>query len=306
MTLGLRSLVASISFGIAFALGLGCGGASGTTEDAHAQQVLPTAGVPLRVVAANISSGVNQSYDPGEGTRIFQTLTPDVVLIQELNYGDNSDAAIRTFVDGAFGTEFQVHRELGATIPNGVISRFPIVAHGEWADPGSSGTRDFAWARIDVPGARDLWAVSVHLKASTDQLEVRATQARALVAAIQANVPERDLLVVGGDFNTKTVDEPCLVTFGEVLHTGAPYAADADGNVNTNTNRNAPYDWVLPDADLQKLAVPVKLGSATFPDGLVFDTRVHPRLAEVPPARADDSAAVGMQHMAIVKDFVLR
>jgi hypothetical protein len=36
-------------------------------------------------MAANLSSGNNQSYDPGEGARIFQGLKPDIVMIQELN-----------------------------------------------------------------------------------------------------------------------------------------------------------------------------------------------------------------------------
>ena len=35
----------------------------------------------LRIMAANTSSGNRQSYDPGEGTRIFQGLDPDIVLI---------------------------------------------------------------------------------------------------------------------------------------------------------------------------------------------------------------------------------
>jgi len=36
-----------------------------------------------------------------------------------------------------------------------------IVEAGEWDDP-RVGNRDFAWARIDIPGPVDLWAVSVH------------------------------------------------------------------------------------------------------------------------------------------------
>jgi len=54
----------------------------GTTESALGE-------VRLRLVAANTTSGTQQSYDPGHGIRIFQGLKPDVVMIQEFNYGDN-------------------------------------------------------------------------------------------------------------------------------------------------------------------------------------------------------------------------
>src|SRR5437868_3262504 len=111
--------------------------------------------VPVRLMAANITSGNLQSYDPGEGIRIFQGTRPDVVMIQEFNYGDNSATAIRQFVNTAFGTTFSYYREGGAQIPNGVISRYPIIASGEWDDT-SVTNRDFAWARIDVPGPKDL------------------------------------------------------------------------------------------------------------------------------------------------------
>ena len=50
-------------------------------------------------------------------------------------------------------------------IPNAVVSRYPILDGGHWADP-KANNRDFAWARIDIPGPVDLWAISVHLLTS--------------------------------------------------------------------------------------------------------------------------------------------
>ena len=146
------------------------------TEEGSSDSLLLTARV--RLMAANISSGNYQSYDPGHGTRIFQGTKPDVVMIQEFNYGDNSATAIRSFVNTAFGSSFYYYREAGAQIPNGVISRWPIVASGEWDDTQVS-NRDFAWARIDIPGPKDLWVVSVHLL--TTSSSVRNTEANNLV-----------------------------------------------------------------------------------------------------------------------------
>ena len=71
----------------------------GTTQSALGE-------VRLRLMAANITSGNGQDYDPGHGMRIFQGVKPDVVMIQEFNYGTNSAADIRGFVDTAFGTGF--------------------------------------------------------------------------------------------------------------------------------------------------------------------------------------------------------
>ncbi len=210
----------------------------------------------VRLMAANISSGNYQSYDPGHGTRIFQGTKPDVVMIQEFNYGDNSATAIRSFVNTAFGSTFSYYREAGAQIPNGVISRWPIVASGEWDDPYVT-NRDFAWARIDIPGPKDLWVVSVHLL--TRSSSVRNTEAVNLVNYIKANVPAGDYLAIGGDFNTDSRTESCFGTFSQVVTTNGPHPADKNGNAGTNASREKPYDHVLVDADLRPaLAVVVE------------------------------------------------
>ncbi len=267
---------------------------------AESEYALTTA--RMRVMAANISSGNYQSYDPGHGTRIFQGLDPDVVLIQEFNYGDNSATAIRSFVNTAFGTGFSYYREGGAQIPNGVISRWPIVAAGEWDDTKVS-NRDFAWARIDVPGPKDLWVVSVHLL--TSDATTRNAEASQLVSLIKANVPAADLLVVGGDLNTNSRTESAFSTLSQVVVTSGSFPVDRNGNGNTNASRAKPYDHVLVDADLRAYQTATVVGGSTFASGLVVDTRVYSPLAEISPALSADSGATNMQHMAVVKDFLL-
>ncbi|HYO73104.1 MAG TPA: lamin tail domain-containing protein, partial [Archangium sp.] len=258
--------------------------------------------VPLRVMAANTTSGNLQSYDPGHGTRIFQGTRPDVVAIQEFNYGDNSASAIRGFVDTAFGTGFSYYREAGAQIPNGIISRYPIVASGEWDDTQVS-NRDFAWARIDVPGPKDLWVISVHLL--TTSSTVRNTEATNLVNFIRSNVPTTDYLVIAGDFNTSSRSESCFSTFSQVVSTASPYPADRNGNTNTNASRGSPYDHVLVDADLRAYQTATVLGASSFAAGTVIDTRVYSPISEISPALAADSGATNMQHMAVIKDFLI-
>lgn len=256
----------------------------------------------LRIMAANTTTGNRQSYDPGEGLRIFQGVQPDVALIQEFNYGDNSDTAIRGFVSTAFGSGFSYYREHGAQIPNGIASRYPILASGTWTDPRVS-NRGFAWARIDIPGTPDLWAVSVHLL--TSSASNRDLEAKALVAEVQKVVPAGDYLVIGGDLNSGSRTEACLTSFSAVVSTAAPFPADNLGNENTSGSRSKPHDWVMPSPNLRSHQAAVTIGTHSFPNGLVVDSRVYAPISELAPVMMADSAAASMQHMAVVEDFLM-
>jgi endonuclease/exonuclease/phosphatase family metal-dependent hydrolase len=259
----------------------------------------------VRIVAANLTSGNNQSYDPGNGINILEGLHPDVVLLQEFNIGSNSQADFQGMADKILGPGGYVYREPltgGGNIPNGILSRYPILTGDHWTDPEVT-NRSFAYARIDVPGSRDLWAISVHLL--TKNATARQKEAAALVQAAQPVVPGADFLVMGGDFNTPDRGEPCITTLGALFSTTGPYPVDNKGNENTNTNRNKPYDWVLPDADLRAFEVPVIIGAQSFPTGLVVDTGVYSPLTDLAPATVGDSASANMQHMAVVRDFAV-
>lgn len=259
--------------------------------------------IRLRVVAANLTSGNGQDYDLGHGARILDGLDPDVVLIQEFNFGGNTQAELSAFVTDTFGPSYTFFREASGHIPNGVISRYPIVSAGEWEDPYVT-DRDFVFAQIDVPGDRDLWAVSVHLL--TKSSGVRNDEAEEIRARVLAQVPDGDLFVIGGDFNTKSLGETTFDTLSALVVVNGPVPADQNGNRNTNANRSEPYDQVLADADLQALFVPAVIGSTTFSTGAVIDTRIYNPLSDIAPAERGDSGAPSMQHMAVVKDFVLQ
>jgi len=260
----------------------------------------------IRTVAANITSGNNQAYE-APGTRILQGLQPDVVMLQEFNVGTSSSTAeVRAWVNTAFGTDFSYFRETYNGIPNGVISRWPIVASGSW-DDSEVGDRGFAWARIDIPGDKNLWVVSVHLKASSGSANStkRQSQAQQLVSYIQANVPSGDYLLIGGDCNTYSYTEACLGTLGEIVDLSAPRPVDQAGDPDTNATRAEHYDWVLAESELDSLETPVKIGTLSFANGLVFDSRVFSPLSSVSPVLSTDSAATNMQHMAVVRAFAV-
>jgi endonuclease/exonuclease/phosphatase family metal-dependent hydrolase len=275
---------------------------AGPGQEASSEDGLGTQRV--RVMAGNLSSGTRQSYDPGEGIRLFQGVRPDVALVQEMNFGANTDADARAFVDQAFGVSYAYVRESAGSgrIPNGVVSRFPIVASGAWTDASVS-NRSFVWARLRVGGAHDLWAVSVHLLTSSQAN--RSAEATQLVSLLQQNVPAGDYVVVGGDFNTGSRAEPCLVSLSQLFDVAAPYPADATGNGNTSAARSKPYDWVLASSALRPYQTSVVIGASSFPAGLVLDSRAYSPLGEIAPVQQADSAATNMQHMGVVKDFLL-
>jgi len=293
---------------------------TGLSGKALAQDAQDQANLPLRVVAANISSGRHQTYPlPGPGTRILQALEPDVVLIQEWNVerptsGSNTNADLDAWVEAVFGPEFFWCREPGGEhIPNGVISRFPFLdlpapkVCNEWHD-GVVPDRDFAFARIDLPGEKELWAVSLHLKSK--QSTKRQTQAVELVARMQDQITPNDYLLVGGDLNTNNRFEAAIGTLSQTLETPGPHPDDGGPSPKggTNSSRKKPYDWILADLDLDIFEVPTVIGSRSFPNGLVFDTRLYTQAeldSDFPPAQEGDSAAEQMQHMAVVRDFLL-
>lgn len=264
----------------------------------HAQ----TTNVTVRVMAANLN-GNTQSYQPF-AIRIFQGLQPDIVAIQEFNYSNNTPSDFRAMVDSAFGTNFVYFREnyVGSgDIPNGVISRYPIVASGSWVDTvQSQPNRGYAWAQIHLPGTNDLYLVSVHLL--TSSATDRASEAANLKALMQANFPSNARVVLAGDFNTDTRTEAAMVTLGSFLSDNPiPTDAEVGGNSNTSVNRNHPHDYVLPSFSFTNLMMASVFASQSFSNGLVFDSRVYTPLSDVAPVQYGDSS--NAQHMAVLKDF---
>lgn len=255
----------------------------------------------IRIMSANLN-GDSQTYEPF-ALRIFQGLEPDVICIQEFNYSNNAPADFRSMVDTAFGTSFTYFRETnsGFSIPNGIISRYPIVNSGSWADAEQSQpNRGFAWAQIDIPGTNDLYVVSVHLL--TSSATARGNEATALKSLIQANFPAGAWIVLAGDFNTDSRTESAMITCDSFLSDN-PIPADNNGNSFTSQNRNHPHDYVLPSFSFTNVETASVFPSHSFPNGLVFDSAVYTPLTDVSPVQIGDSS--NAQHMAVIKDFLV-
>ena len=264
--------------------------------------------VTIRVMASNLSSGSNQRYETA-GLNILKGLRPDIVAMQEFNvsnsFGINTTTALSNMVATTFGTNFVYFRETGYSIPNGIISRYPILASGSWVDSDTGvNDRGFAWARIDLPGTNDLYVVSVHLKASsgTANEDRRTAEAAEVKTLIQANFPADSWIIVAGDMNLYAETEGAITTLKSFL-SDSPVPADQNGDPDTNLSRSSRYDRVLPSFSMSNALTSVVMPSRTYPNGLVFDSRIYTPLTDVPPVQANDSGALNMQHMGVVKDF---
>ena len=268
----------------------------------------------IRMMASNLSSGNNQRYET-PGLDILKGLKPDIVAMQEFNYastnglGINTPAAVREMIDATFGTNFNYFRETnsGYTIPNGIISRWPMLSSGSWVDVDTGvNDRGFAWAQIDIPGTNDLYVVSVHLKASSGSANAdrRTAQATNVVKLIRDTFPANAWVIVAGDCNVYGTSEAayqCLAT--NFSDSPIPTDAVSGGNANTSSSRSTRYDYVFPSQSFSNQLTATAFPSHPFPNGLVFDSRIYSPLTDVAPVQSGDSAATGMQHMGVMRSF---
>jgi len=249
----------------------------------------------VTVASANLSDNTTQAYDEA-GIRILRALQPDIVGIQEFNYRKGTAADL---VYELFGPGYHFTRERGgARLPNGVISRWPILESGQWDDPYIQ-NRNFVWATVGIPGPKPLHVVSVHL--ASNRRDLRSRQARYLVRRIEEAFGRDAYVVLCGDMNVTSRDAEALGILLDVVD-DSHQPADQAGNKNTNAARNRPYDYVLPNDPLDRCHVATVLNGRKFPDGMVFDSR----LWNPPPSPAKwDDTARDMQHLPVMKTFAI-
>jgi hypothetical protein len=200
-------------------------------------------------------------------------------------------------------------------IPNGVVSKYPITSHGYWKDPNIN-NRALMWAVVDIPGKKDIFAISVHLHTSPASDQTKAALVIVdEISKLKSSKPDKYYYVVGGDFNGETAVSSNGFGKNKTFYVDGPDPVDENGDEETNANGSKQYDFVLADYPLHEFQIPTVFYSSkdstktkTYDDGLVFDTRVYTQsvLDEYfSPAQTSDSSASQMQHMAVVKDFLI-
>jgi len=299
----------------------------------------PIQKLKVRVMAANLTTGMYQDYQIS-GASIIKAMKADIILIQEFNYdcdlnldgqcdddedgfGDNStsDFEIDNLLTWIYGENHGFHYYRGEEIviepqdipiPNGIITRWPIITSGEWEDSLVI-NRNFNYAQIDIPGDKDLWAVSLHLKAGSSDDGVRNLETKELMEKIAEIIPEGDYIVIGGDLNTRNREERAVENLSTIFDTAGPHPVGEIGKEGTNASRKNPYDWVIASHSLSPLQISTDFcydetltDCKEYPNGLVFDSRKYSDYdLEVyfDGVLSTDSGADNMQHMGVIKDF---
>lgn len=296
-------------------IGIACSDGRSTDSQVSNVTIDPYDGnLQLRIVAANLTSENFQNYDPGHGIRIMQGLAADLILVQEMGYLSRSDADYKSFAMMLVGTEYYSLDSTAFQLPNGVVSRWPILESG-WLDDPTLSNRELFWAIIDLPGPKDLFVFSVHLH--TEPVADQVIAAEVIVDAVTAHKaanPGKYYYIVGGDFNGETSVSSAGFGADDTFCISDPFPVDDNGNRYTNSPRNNHYDWILTDCDMSLKRVSTQYDSREgndpleYPTGHVFDTRLYTQevLDEYFfPALTTDSAAFQMQHMAVIKDYIL-
>lgn len=258
------------------------------------------------LMTANLTAGTNIvdgtfAYDES-AMRIIKRLRPDVLAIQEWKI---TNASYRAFVDEVLGPEYEFYLEPEGDanpIPNGVISRYPIVASNEWTDS-YVGSRDHVHVRIDLPGPKDLNLVSVHFKAGAPDAATRLNEARELTNYIaNAGFSAGHYLAIAGDLNITGRTETTFLVLTQIV-TDAHQPADKNFDVNSNLGRGSPYDHVLPNELLDDDHVELNFDGFAYTNGMIFDSRQF--ADHLLPALVEDSFTTNRTHLAVMKLFNL-
>ncbi len=275
----------------------------------------------LRIMAANTTTGAQVYEDVG--MNMFYAMDPDVILAQE--FAPSAEDVIQK-LSSYFGAEYHYVTGKGR-IGNGIISKYPIIWHKSHSQQkidqysnqvvytfdsyGDNADRQWDAALIDIPGDKDLLALSLHLSTKHHYYEFPV-----LHDWIKELMAGHDYyLVIGGDFNTSNYSDG-LSQIGDLVVTQFDYPRDKynenysgyyknnNGAINTNHNRNKHYDWVLVDPAMHAQSVPTRIGADNYAFGYVLDSRYQLPISAIAPVKAADCENETLQHMPVIRDFI--
>jgi len=232
----------------------------------------------------------------------MQGVDADILLVQECQYGDNTPSDLEAFTNLVLGSGYY---SIGSgSIPNSIISRYPIIDEGSITDPAVS-NRDIRWAVLDIPGDRDVIVYSVNFLDDFSSRNAAFDLIKDHVSSqLAASEPGSYYCIVGGTFYGEPVLTSQIVA-NSTFEYPANLPADKNGNTDTNADRSKCYDYLLFDESLNDLEIATTYGvGESFPNGMVFDSRLYDQAtldSWFSPVLTTDSGAPNMQHMIVVR-----
>jgi endonuclease/exonuclease/phosphatase family metal-dependent hydrolase len=216
-----------------------------------APRPIPPADRPLRVMTFNIHSGFGSAgrHDPEAIAKAIEDSGADVVAIQEVSRVRLLDGGtdLAGWLSRRLGMPFLFHGEEEPIWGNAILSRYPILEHGQGALPegGALITRGFLWAEIDLGGETPLFLIATHLHHIEADHDVRLEQVPVLLDLWGG----RPLTVLLGDLNAKPEWEEMQLIYDAGLIDSWAETGGGDGFTWPATGADKRIDWIWHTAD---------------------------------------------------------
>jgi len=230
----------------------------GMIQGPRPQPVLP-AERPLRVMTFNIHSGFGSAgrHDPEAIARVIEDSGADVIALQEVSrvrlLDGGTDLAV--WLSRRLEMPFLFHGEEEPIWGNAILSRFPILDHGQAGLPeeGALISRGYLWAEIDLGGEIPLLLIATHLHHVEADHDVRLSQIPVLLDLWGG----RPVTVLLGDLNAEPDWEEMKLIYDAGLVDSWLETGGGDGFTWPAVEPHKRIDWIWHTADLVAVRVEV-------------------------------------------------
>jgi endonuclease/exonuclease/phosphatase family metal-dependent hydrolase len=207
---------------------------------------------PLRVMTFNIHSGFGSAgrHDPEAIARVIEDSGADIVALQEVSrvrlLDGGTDLAI--WLSHRLNMPFLFHGDEEPIWGNAILSRFPILQHGQGRlpDEGALISRGYLWAEIDIGGETPLFLIATHLHHVEADQPIRLKQVPVLLDLWGG----RPLTVLMGDLNAEPDWEEMNLIYDAGLIDAWLETGEGDGFTWPAAVPDKRIDWIWHTADL--------------------------------------------------------
>jgi endonuclease/exonuclease/phosphatase family metal-dependent hydrolase len=207
---------------------------------------------PVRVMTFNIHSGFGSAgrHDPEAIARVIEDSGADIVALQEVSrvrlLDGGTDLAI--WLSHRLNMPFLFHGDEEPIWGNAILSRFPILQHGQGRlpDEGALISRGYLWAEIDIGGETPLFLIATHLHHVEADQPIRLKQVPVLLDLWGG----RPLTVLMGDLNAEPDWEEMNLIYDAGLIDAWLETGEGDGFTWPAAVPDKRIDWIWHTADL--------------------------------------------------------
>ncbi len=222
-------------------------------------QPVPPPDRPLRVMTFNIHSGFGSAgrHDPEAIAKVIEDSGTDIVALQEVSRVRLLDGGtdLASWLSRRLNMPFLFHGEEEPIWGNAILSRFPILQHGQGALPDEDAliSRGYLWAEIDLGGETPLFLIATHLHHVEADHHIRLKEVPVLLDLWGG----RPLTVLLGDLNAEPDWEEMRLLYAAGLIDSWLETDGGDGFTWPAAGPDKRIDWIWHTADLVAVRVEV-------------------------------------------------